>query len=126
VERLLDALAMSGVAGSSLEAANILAVTIAFGDLLRSGVVAEATDGLKLGDALSGALQAATALVDGLLAGAEGAPSVRFGALVEEGVLLSDTPGNVLEAVELLREGITFALHLSIDDGHYVAYSINT
>lgn len=124
--RVMDALAFSGIATSTLEATNIIAVTVAFGELLKSGYVVGVSDEVQLGDALQNALRAGAQLVEGLLLDAPTEASARFGALVSEEMLLGAESSTALEAVELLQEGVSFAIHLTLDDGQYVAYSINT
>lgn len=126
VERLVDALRLSGVVGSALEAVDVLTATIAFGELLSSGFLMTLTDSIAINDALTNSVRAAVALVDSLLLEAEGQAPTVFVALVRESLALAAGAESAAQLVELLREGLTFALHLNIDDGRYVAYSINT
>lgn len=126
VDRLMEALAFTGLATSQLEAGNILAASIAFAELLTSGFVESVSDSVAFEAASNDALTAAAVLIENLLASDTAEAAVRFTAVVEERLLVSDEAVSALSAVELLREGVTFAIHLNVHDGQYVAYSINT
>lgn len=126
VDRLMEALAFTGLATSQLEAGNILAAAIAFADLLTSGFVESVTDSVAFEAAMDDALTAAAVLIESLLASDTADAAVRFTAVVEERLLVDEEAVSALSAVELLREGVTFAIHLNVHDGQYVAYSINT
>ena len=121
-----DALRLSGVATSQLEATNAIAAAIAFADLLAARDNQQLQDGLALGEAVTNAARLGAEMVETLLLEADAGPAVVFAALVREGVALGGGADTVLQAVEALREGVSFALHLTLDDGHYLAYSINT
>ena len=121
-----DGLRLAGVASSQLEALNVIAVTFAFAELLRAREIEGLTDDLELGDALANAVQMGARLVEGLLVAAPVTPAVVFGAVVREGFKLGSAGTAILTAIELLREGVNFALHLNLDDGQYVAVVINT
>ncbi|MBP7531044.1 MAG: hypothetical protein KA775_04410 [Ottowia sp.] len=121
-----DALRLSGVAGSQLEALNIIAAAIGLGVLLRQRDIHILLDGMKLDDALTSAVRLGASLVDALLLEAETTPVVVFTALVNEGFELGAGATTILQAIEALREGVSFALHLNLDDGQYSAYVINT
>lgn len=126
VERLLDAITFAGLASNALEAGNILTAAIAFSELLTSGFVVEVTDSVAFGVAVNDALRAAASLLESILMEAVPTAAARFTAVVQESLLIDDEAINALSAVELLQEGVSFAIHLNIDDGNYVAYSINT
>lgn len=123
---VMDALRLSGVAASALEAANLLTAALAFGDLLRRADVEGLTDGLLASAEASTSVRLASRLVEGLLLEAEGGPAVVLGALARDGLAMGAEGAAVLSAVEALREGLDFVLHLNVDDGHYMAYVINT
>ncbi|HEY3434225.1 MAG TPA: hypothetical protein VGK41_01095 [Solirubrobacterales bacterium] len=127
VSRVVDALVLTGLASSAAEAVNIVIAALALGDLLDNWLSEQLTDGLQLGEVVPDTLVAAAALVEQiLLAGDIEGSGVVLGIVLAEGVLLGAEPGNSLDAMALLQEGISFALHLNVDDGRYLAYCINT
>jgi hypothetical protein len=126
VERLVDALVLSGVAGSATQAVNILTTTIAFGDLLKSGFLMTATDSITINETMANSLRAAVRLIDGLLMEAAAEAPTVFVAIINDSLELAGGVASSAQLVSLIREGLSFALHLNIDDGRYVAYSINT
>lgn len=71
-------------------------------------------------------LQPGAQLVEELLLAADAGPAVVFGAVVRDGFDIGAGAAAILQAIEALREGVNFALHLSLDDGRYTAYVINT
>lgn len=121
-----DALRLTGVVASQLEATNAIAAAIALADLLAARDNQLLADGLDMGAAVTNAAQAGAELVEALLLADDAGPAVLFGALVRDGFELGTGATTALQAVEALREGVSFALHLTLDDGHYIAYSINT
>lgn len=121
-----DALRLAGVVGSQLEAVNAIAATFAFAELLAARDNQLLEDGLELGSAAANAARAGAQLVETLLLEADAGPAVVFAAVVRDGFDVGAGATTVLQAVEALREGVSFALHLTLDDGHYIAYSINT
>ena len=125
--RVVDALRLSGLVGSQLEAVNALVAAVAMRSLLDLWLTERVADGLELADTLSNALRAAAQLVEKvLLDGDVSGSGVRLGVVVDEKLELDAAPGTVLEAIAAIREGMSFVLHMNVDDGKYVAYSINT
>ena len=121
-----DGLLLAGVATSQLEAMNIVAVTFAFAELLRAREIEGLSEGLALADAVADAVKLGAQLVEELLLAADAGPAVVFGAVVRDGFEVGAGATAILTAIEALREGVNFALHLSLDDGRYTAYVINT
>jgi hypothetical protein len=122
----MDALRLAGVVGSELEAVSAVVGAITLAMLERNNPVALADDGIDLADASIVAARAAAALVDGLLAGSEAAALVTVGVLVDESFTIDADHGAALQAIAAIQEGLGFVVHLAVDSGEYVAYSINT
>lgn len=121
-----DALRISGLVGSDLGAMNTVVAAIAFGDMLRRAEIEGLTDSMLSGDAVADSVRIASQLIEQILASAEGGPAAVFGAVVGDGFNAGDSTTAAMTAVEALRDGVSFTLHLNIDDGRYIAYVINT
>lgn len=126
IQQVADALVLAEVVSTQLEAINLLVAAIAFGDIARWMDVAELTEGFDMGDAVAQSVKLAALLVEQILM--DGAPEalVKFVAVLGDGMVLDGSAGSVATLIEALQEGVNFALHLDIDDGHYSAYVINT
>lgn len=126
IQRMIEALRLSGLVSSKLEAQNAVTAAIALGALLDAWFSESVTDGIAMGDTLEATVAFAVNLVEGVLAGAELQEQVTLGVLLSDGITLTSGASASVQAIEALREGVNFVLRLNIDDGQYIAYSINT
>lgn len=126
IERVADSLVLAQVVENHLEAINVLVAAIAFGDVARLMEVAALEDGFDMAGAVADVVKAASLLVEQILMDGAADAGARFVAVLGDSVVLSGAAGSTASLIEALQEGVSFALHLDIDDGHYTAYVINT
>ena len=126
VAAVADALVLSGVATTMLEAVNLIVSSLAFRDLAEMLAKEQLSDGITFDAAAANVLTAMAALVDTILAADQGEASALLGVVVGESLAAGDTATGALEAHQAIREGIALTLRLSLDSGQYVAYVLNT
>lgn len=126
VARAMDALRLSGVVSSESQALSVVVAAVMFG--LRTDDRARAVlgDGLRFGDSFAAQLRFATQLVEGLLLGDTASGAAIVAVAAHDSVILSSTPRSAAQLFSLLRESLGFGVRLSLDDGEYVAWALNT
>lgn len=126
VERVIDGLILSGAVGTVLEAVSAVVAAVAFLDLAQFASQESVQDGLAMAGDASAVVAAAVRLIDSLLLSADGDGVASFVAVVSDALDLAGDAGSTAQLVSLLQDGVSFAMHLDIEDGHYSAYVINT
>lgn len=126
VAQMVDALLLGGVVNGALEAIQLITEALTFGALAEAIQIGTGIDALTLGDQVRESYKAAAQLVDTLLLGDSLPGSVTLVALVRDELAIGTASATSLEAIAVLRDGLDFVLRLSIDNGEYVAWAINT
>lgn len=121
-----DALRLSGIVTSRLEAMQLVIAGIAVGELVDMWHKDQVTEGLAVGGGVQEALIAAAQLVEGILLGGVPNGSAVFGVVVTEQVALALETGTVLEAGMLVREAIALTLRLHAEGDERIGYCLNT
>lgn len=126
IERVIDGLVLSGAVSTELEAISAVVAGIAFLDLAQLADQVDLSDGIGLGADSSAVVKAAARLVESLMVDAAGDGIVHMVAVVSDSVELEAAAGATAQLVQLLQDGVSFAMHLDIEDGRYSAYVVNT
>lgn len=126
IGRVIDALRMTGVATTQLEARNAIIVSLAVQALADMFAKEQLTDGIAFDAAATQVLVAMQRLVETIEAEATQTDTMTLAVMLADSVALTAEPGSVLEAHEALRAGVAFSLRLALDSGQYVAYVMNT
>lgn len=126
IGRVTDALRMTGVATTQLEARNAIIVSLAVQALADMFAKEQLTDGIAFDVAAAQVLVAMQRLVETIEAEATQTDTMTLAVMLADSVALTAEPGSVLEAHEALRAGVAFSLRLALDSGQYVAYVMNT
>lgn len=126
IARVVERLLIEGLATSYAEAVGAAVSGMTFGAMLEALALASAADTILAGDVLAEIYQAVAAAIDTALFGADGLPSLTAMVLLEEGVLMGDVPSTAAELTALARESIGFVMNLTLNNGEYVAWVLNT
>lgn len=126
MHRLVEALSLVAGPGSSIEARNLVAETLALNDAIAVTAKEQLGDTAEFGEALRSALRARMRLLDELLVADVAAGSARVLGVLEETLHLDGTPATMLAALNRLQETIGFSVTLRIGDDTYVAWVVNT
>lgn len=126
VAQMVDVLVLSGAVNSDLEARQLLADALAFGDVLEAAQSGRLEASVGVGAAVREALDARARLVDELLLGAAGASAVTLVAVLKDSISFEDGILEQLEARAVLRDSLHFMMRLQLEDGEYVAWVMDT
>lgn len=125
-QRSLDALNMTGGLATEAEAFAVLALGVVFG--ARNDAVFRESfgDALRLGESLKDDVAQVLALLEGLRAGSTVGTAAVLVAVVPEGLVLGEAGNSAAEAVSALATALRFGLRITLDDGEYTAWVLNT
>lgn len=126
LERVVETLLMEGLAASQAEALSAIVDALAAAAAADALARAEVTELLQIEDVVLDAFTAAQAQIERLSMAAMPVDTGTMVALVSEGVVLGEAFATELEAFEAIRQGVAFALRISIDTGEYVAWAVGT
>lgn len=126
VARTVDALLLSGAATTLSEATSAVVAAVMFGLQTDDRAKVLAADTLLLGDSFEARLQNANAIVEGLLAGVSATPRAVLATALTDALWLGGVPATAAQAISSLREALGVGLRIALDDGEYVAWSLNT
>lgn len=126
MERVIDGLLLAGVVQTELEAISAVVAAVSFIDLSQLADQQDVTDGIAVSADVQASMTAAARLVDSVLMAGPVQDMVRFVAVLSDQVALADDIGSTAQLMNLLQEGVSFAMHIEIEDGRYSAYVINT
>lgn len=126
VEHMADALLLAGVVSDYAEALTTIADALVFGTVAQSRLMNTMTDAAVFGDAVSDAMTAVEQMLDGLLIAAEPNDTATMAVLMADTLAINAAGSQSLEVHNVLRDGLDFVLRMNVDNGEYIAYTINT
>lgn len=126
MQRMVEALALIAGPGSSIEARNLVAETLALADAIAVTAKEQLGDTAAFGETMRTALRARMRLLDELVVDALPAATARVLGVLEENIALDGSPTSTLEAFNRLRETVGFSITLRIGDDVYLAWVVNT
>jgi len=124
--KVIDALLLGEVAISHAEATQIIISAIAFADIVQVRLRESVTEGLLAGDSIDHALEAAAAMIEGLLMADDANNQGSITIMVSDALNVGEALNSTAEAFNMIREGAGLAIHMTLDTGQYVAWSVNT
>lgn len=125
VARVVSTLLLSGQVNTVSDAVTVLASALAVGEALLDLAMTQEGDTLVIGDVESltatymEALSDALAVADGLVVTSTGM------ALVSDAVVFDDAAATEAEFIAALHDALALSVHLTLDNGQYVAWTIN-
>ena len=126
MERVHEILRLVAGPGSALQVRRLVAEALALNDALAVVAKEQIGETAAFAAAFSSALQARMTLLDQLLVNDVAAGAARVHAMIDESIVLGDTPSSVLEALNRLHGTIGFSLTVRIGDDTYLAWVVNT
>ncbi|HZX81045.1 MAG TPA: hypothetical protein VFE72_08860 [Lysobacter sp.] len=126
IARVIEALVLGGAVASYAEARAAVVSALAFGAWAEMRAKEQLTDTLDFEAAIAEYVAAAEQLVETLELGDVLAGGARIAVVVRDTLELSDTATSTAEVITSIQEHMGFVLRLSLDDGDYLATTINT
>jgi len=126
VQALVDRLLLGGEVDDVLQARQLIADAIAFATSLDPFLHEALLDGLTLSAGLDARIEAAERWVDTMLLEALAPATATFTAVMRDGVAIGSDAFASAEFREVMRDALGFVIRLSLDDGQYVAWVMNT
>lgn len=125
--RVVEHLLLAGHASHLAEAVALVTDALVLRALDNAFQVGVAADRLLMSDNLASVYAQVAEIVERVLLGSGAAPSYTAMVVVRDELVLAGTGApSELEAVAMIREAIAFAANLTIDNGEYVAWVLNT
>lgn len=124
--RVVERLLLTGDARSLAEAVAIVADAMVLGAIADALQVGHSEDTLLLGEVIASTYQVVAAAVERLLLAGTGDSHYLAMALVRDTVQLSDGVLHEAELAALVRDAISFAANIRLDNGEYIAWVMNT
>lgn len=126
IERIAARLLLTGEASDAAEAFATVAASLVLGEAVAAVFLEEVIDEAVFEDALATAANFVQAALDALDATDE-ATTVHTGMLLlQDGVTLGDGAVTEAELLQLLHDHLGMAVSLSLDNGQYLAWVVNT
>lgn len=126
VMQLIESLGLLGEPGSMLEATSLVTQALALRDMLEVLAREQLTDQAAFSAAFSNALTARQQVIEAATLALTANGSVVVTLIAEESMALAATPASVLEGLNTIHEGISFALTIRLGDTVYAAWVCNT
>ncbi|MDR1076354.1 MAG: hypothetical protein LBL59_08700 [Xanthomonadaceae bacterium] len=126
IVRIIDRLILTGQVQTHLQALETVIAAVAFGGLTAQMAVAGVDDRMVLGETITELVHAAEQLVSSLVLADVASGSTRVTMLVEDSLVFSSEAVGAAKMAAYLADSIGFAVHLSIDNGDYIAWVLNT
>lgn len=126
IASVVDRLVLTGEATNYADARSMVVealVLIATSETLAKETV---TERLALGTIVESLFTAMEYIVDTAVAAADAAGTLRLSTLVSESLVLGESQATSATLAQLVRESVSFAVHLAVDNQQYVAWSMNT
>lgn len=124
--QLADALAVAGGAGSTLNAQVVVATAFALQDTLARVWPDTLDESLGLTAAAGTTMQATLSLLDALRVQGQASHTVTFLVQTAESVNLADAVSSTALLQNSIVEGLGLLAQITIDDGSYLAWVVNT
>lgn len=122
---LVDLFAASGIASSRLVAIHQVASALAAADVAAFAAREEIEDAMAIGALVAHSLKAYQSAVESIALEDSPAMRARFVTLVDEAVVFDAIQSHTARLVQMIRDGLSFALDLAIEDGRYLAWVVN-
>ena len=126
VMQLIESLGLLGEPGSMLEATSLVTQALALRDTLEVLAKEQLTDQAAFSAAFSNALTARQQVIEAATLALTANGSVVVTLIAEESMALVATPTSVLEGLNTIHDGISFALTIRLGDTVYAAWVCNT
>lgn len=123
--RLQDALLLSGTVTTVAEATLLMVEAVAFHATMEAMQFIGLSDQVTLSDVIRDAFTAAMQLVDSVLMTDTLTGTGTIAMALRDGVTLDGALLTSVQAVELLRDTVGLTVRFTLDDGHYVAWTMN-
>lgn len=125
VARAVSKLLVGEQARSYAEAISIIADGMALADVATGLRLEQVLDGVTFAESFATAAAYYEKALDGALLAGELTTTHTGMVLVEDGVEFGDELVGTAELIELIRDGLALSVHLTLDNGQYVAWTIN-
>ncbi len=123
--RLHDNLVLSGAVSTAAEAHMLMVEAVAFGATMEAALLLNLTDQVAMSDLIRDSFTAAMQLVDHLLLADTATGTGTIAMSLRDTVALSDEVLTAADVVALLEDAVGLTLQFTLDDGHYVAWTMN-
>lgn len=123
---LIDALVMSDIVSTKLDAKQVIASILSFKEILDEKLLLDLIDELVLDDYIDGKLDSNVALVDILSLSDDLSGTGSFSVTLADNIELSGSVSTRLNTIFKFADSIKFACQIATDDGVYIAYAMNT
>jgi hypothetical protein len=123
---LIDVLLATGLVTSLSQAVYVLASAFAANDVALKVQREALTDSVKINDILQQTIRGYHAMVDAIAATDVAVMHARFTFMLNDSSLFTDNATSKGILKQALRDGVDFVAALDINDGHYLAWVLNT
>lgn len=123
---ITDALVMGDVVSSRLQALGIIADHILLSDEAKHYFAGFVTDAFALSDSLAVRAILIGALLEAMGVSDDATPYIRLYGLASDALMVGDDISPRARLIGALEDGISFTIIMSLPDGEYLAYVVNT
>lgn len=123
---MVDRLVVTGIARSALEAQQLVATSLVFGDSVSNAWRDLMADLVEFDTSQADSLTAMHEMVDEALFGVVDETVATLHVLIPESLVFDSDAVTVAELMSTLRDQVAFVLRLQVDNGEYTAWTVNT
>lgn len=126
IARVVSRLLLSGEVSTYADAVVAVTAGLVFGTLVDVLAMEQITDAMQLSALVTELFTATEQMLESMVIGTEAIGTGIATVLVDDALVLADAPAAAAELMAHMADSIGFFATLALDDGHYVAWVLNT